>query len=310
MTKEVLNGGLSGTVPNGRIEFYYDGWRVVEERDGTDQPTQQYTYGNYLDEVWTLDKRTSGITVAQLNDATGSERLFYHCNTLYSVFGLSNETGSLVEGYQYDAYGKATVFTGQGVDATWFTNDDVQNTTSYVYNPYTYTGQRLDAESGWMYYKNRYYSPDLGRFVSRWTDFFFDLNLYQYQFANPVYYTDPYGDPDPTDIIINILIEWLRTQPEWQNSVGRSTEAGKEGARTQRRGWATRYGKKLADRCPQEVVTKLEEAAGKKLSVDTIRRYIVRSYQSRMNTYLAGYFLRGMASRLPRSAIRSARWNY
>ncbi len=63
---------------------------MVEEHDGADAVTQQYTYGNYLDEVWTLDNRV-GATVAQLNDGVGNNRHFYHCNTREKV-DLFNET--------------------------------------------------------------------------------------------------------------------------------------------------------------------------------------------------------------------------
>src|SRR5262249_21989020 len=55
VSKVVSNGGVDGTATNGRTDFYYDGWRVVEEHDGADAVTQQYVYGNALDEVWTLD---------------------------------------------------------------------------------------------------------------------------------------------------------------------------------------------------------------------------------------------------------------
>ena len=71
-------------------------WRVMEERAGSDAP-------------WTLDNRSGGITVAELNNGLGSQRHFYHCNTLYSTFALTDETGAIAEGYQYDAYGRTIV---------------------------------------------------------------------------------------------------------------------------------------------------------------------------------------------------------
>src|SRR5205085_2674132 len=101
--------------------------------------------------------------------ATGpcDQRLFYNQDMLYSVYALTDVTGKIVEAYQYDAYGRATVFTGPGPDGIWFTGDDPTATSSAVSNPYTFTGQRLDAETEQMYYKNRYYSTVLGRFLSR-----------------------------------------------------------------------------------------------------------------------------------------------
>jgi RHS repeat-associated protein len=206
--KVVTNSGAI----NGTTDFCYEGWRVVEERDGADAVTQQYTYGNYLDEVWTLDNRRGGITVVQLNDGTGSQRHFYHQNTLYSVFALTNEAGTIVEAVQYTAYGTPTIWSGAGADATWFTNDDVVSTTansaplSAAGNPYLYTGQRFDPldlpETGIMYYKNRYYQAGLGRFVSR------DplgphagrMELYHYVKSNPTNRTDRFGYDDFTDI--------------------------------------------------------------------------------------------------------------
>src|SRR3990172_8888697 len=110
MRKVVTNsGGLNGTT-----DFYYEGWRVTEEHDGSDAIVQQFVYGNYLDEVWTMDKR-AGVTVAQLNDGAGNQRRFYHSNTLYSVYALTDEAGAINEAVKsYDAYGKALVITGAG----------------------------------------------------------------------------------------------------------------------------------------------------------------------------------------------------
>ena len=167
--KVVTNSGSL----NGTTAFYYDGWRVMEEHDGSDNDLRQYTYGNYLDEVWTLDnRRTSGgasISVASLNDGSGAQRLFFHSNTLYSVFALTDETGAIAEGYMYDAYGRQSITTAAGSDTTWFTNDDAWTVggNSAVGNPFTWEGQRLDPESSNGYFKTRYFSYGLGRFLSR-----------------------------------------------------------------------------------------------------------------------------------------------
>ena len=41
--------------------------------------------------------------------APGDKRLFYHQNMLGSVMALTDTTGKVVEGYQYDAYGRQWV---------------------------------------------------------------------------------------------------------------------------------------------------------------------------------------------------------
>ena len=194
MEKVVSNGGVPGDSNlNGTTRYYYHGWRVCEERDGSGNIQRQFTYGNYLDEVWTIDDR-DGVTVAQLNDTTGAHRHFAHCNTLYHVYALTDETGALVEAYEYNAYGKATVFTGDGADNTWFTDDDDKANWSAKANPYQYTGQRYDSETGWMYYKNRYFDTDLGRFITRDPIGYIDgLSLFEYVKSNPLRGLDESG---------------------------------------------------------------------------------------------------------------------
>lgn len=168
---------------NGTTDFYYDNWRVLEERNGADALTQQYVYGLYLDEPLILDRNLNGDASAT---GAGDERLFYHQNTLDSVFALTDTSGAVVEGYQYDAYGSQTVF-GAGFGS-------VLGTLSAKGNPYMYTGQRFDPETGLLYYKNRYYSTELGRFLQRDPFGYEDgMNLYEYVGSRPTKVTDPYG---------------------------------------------------------------------------------------------------------------------
>lgn len=99
-----------------------------------------------------------------------------------------------MKGTTYDAYGKATVFTDKGADNTWFTSDDISANWSSKANPYQYTGQRYDPETGFYYYKNRYYDTDLGRFISRDPiGYRGGANLYTYVHNNPVDYIDLFG---------------------------------------------------------------------------------------------------------------------
>ncbi len=63
---------------------------------------------------------------------------------------------------------------------------------------YTFTGQKLDASSGLMYYGARYYDAAIGRFVQ--PDSIISeplnpqsLNRYAYTLNNPVRYRDPSG---------------------------------------------------------------------------------------------------------------------
>ncbi|MDV6029602.1 MAG: hypothetical protein F9B45_05755 [Phycisphaera sp. RhM] len=192
--KEVSNSGdLDGTT-----EFYYDGWQVLEERDGNNNLTQQYVYGNYIDEVLILDRNTNG-NADSATDAS-DERLFYHQNSLYSVFGLTDSVATIVEGYQYDAYGQQTVFEPGNNGQVDFAGDDILTTEgeSSHGNAYLYVARRVDFETGLYHYRNRQVDPNDGRFLNRdplgvWHDDVNQGNGYAYVNNRPLNRLDPLG---------------------------------------------------------------------------------------------------------------------
>ncbi|MCW5723375.1 MAG: RHS repeat-associated core domain-containing protein [Maricaulaceae bacterium] len=60
--------------------------------------------------------------------------------------------------------------------------------------PFRYTGQRRDGETGLYYYRARYYDPALGRFLQTDPVLYADqMNLYAYVGNNPLMFTDPSG---------------------------------------------------------------------------------------------------------------------
>ena len=70
--------------------------------------------------------------------------------------------------------------------------------TETVSNPYSYSGEYADSETGLQYLRGRYYSPVLGRFTQEDT-YHGQGNRYNYCGANPLKYADPsghcYGQP-------------------------------------------------------------------------------------------------------------------
>jgi RHS repeat-associated protein len=183
---------------NGKTDFYYDVRRVIEERDGGDALTQQYVYGNYIDEVLVLDRNQDGDTTAT---GTGDHRLFYHQNNLYSVFALTDTSGVTVEGYQYDAYGELILFTPGSNGTVDFGGDDdlTMGRGNAVGSPYMFTGRRLDPETGDYYYRTRYLDPSSGRFTTRdtigiWQETSNLGNGYTYVASSPGNYLDPQGE--------------------------------------------------------------------------------------------------------------------
>ncbi|MHB8633537.1 MAG: RHS repeat-associated core domain-containing protein [Thermoplasmatota archaeon] len=115
------------------------------------------------------------------------------------VTALTNSNAAIVEGYLYEAYGKPVIVTpGPNGRVDWG-NDDVTATASAVDNPYLYTGQRHDADTGLYYYRARYYDSEAGQFLSRdpigtWTDPWSLGNGYGYAYGDPVSLRDPSGN--------------------------------------------------------------------------------------------------------------------
>ncbi len=124
--------------------YYYSGLQVIEERSGRDSVKATYVWGRWIDDAVSMQR--------------GGQSYYYHTNTLGSVVSVTNSTGAVVERYDYDAFGKPTVYDGS------FT---MLSGGSAIGNPYLYTGREYDKETGLYYYRARYFDPVHGRFLQR-----------------------------------------------------------------------------------------------------------------------------------------------
>lgn len=160
---KTVNGVASG--------YVYDGLNIVQELSGlsgdNSSPTNvraSYINGG-IDEVF-----------AQLGGTGASAKIdTYLTDALGSTIRLLDATGAKVIDYTYDPYGNTT-------------SDAVGG------NPFQYTGRENDM-TGLYYYRARYYSPSLGRFISS------DpiglnggINTYTYVGGDPIFRTDPLGE--------------------------------------------------------------------------------------------------------------------
>ncbi|RMH88128.1 hypothetical protein EBB59_12200, partial [Lysobacter pythonis] len=107
------------------------------------------------------------------NEAIG--RTYFLSDHQNSTRALTNAAGQVVNRYDYDPYGNARQ-SAQGFS-----------------NPYQYTGRERD-QTGLMYYRARYYRPDMGRFIAEDPiGLAGGLNTYAYVGGNPVNAIDPLG---------------------------------------------------------------------------------------------------------------------
>jgi len=93
---------------------------------------------------------------------------------------LTDEKGSVTDTYTYTSYGELTEKTG---------NTD---------NPYLYTGEYYDENTGFYYLRARYMNPETGSFISLDTyqgNAYDPASLHKYNYAqnNPQMYNDPSG---------------------------------------------------------------------------------------------------------------------
>ena len=105
-----------------------------------------------------------------------------HDNQRGDIESVATESGSIVAQYHYDPWGNQVSYSGS------------------VTLPFGYAGYYYDSETGLYYLKSRYYSPVLGRFITRDSHDNVSytnpqsLDLYTYCGNDPVNHVDPSGN--------------------------------------------------------------------------------------------------------------------
>jgi RHS repeat-associated protein len=150
----------------------WDGWELIEEyQPGSASATAAYVYGG------------SDLIAGTYN---GQVYYYYH-DASGSTSHLADSTGHLVEWYRYDL---------QGTPSFYDQNNNQRNPNQTAYGVrHLFTGQQWYQELGLYDLRNRFYSPDLGRFLQPDPiDFDGDpTHLYRYCGNNPVNKSDPPG---------------------------------------------------------------------------------------------------------------------
>jgi RHS repeat-associated protein len=166
---------------------YHHSIELHQTQDWTDK-----TYSIYKDPLWNTVKQSQGF----------DDVWFYHCDHLGTPQEMSNQTGAIIWKAQYKAWGECKV---EQAKSDFFENSEI------ISNNIRFQGQYFDGETGLHYNRYRYYSPYVGRFISKDPiGLLGGYNLYQYG-PSPVGWIDPLG----------LMSEWQRN---WEAVHGKLPE--------------------------------------------------------------------------------------
>jgi len=171
-TYDVLDRRTS-RIENGTTNYFvYNNQQVVADLNGSGSMIRSYVWGAGVDNLLSFTDHTTSNTYYAIKD---------HQNT---VIALADETGVVVESYEYDAYGNTKVFDGSGVEML----------ESALGNRYAFQGREIDWDTGLYYFRARWYDPGTGRWLSKDPiGIAGGLNQYVFGGNNPVNKVDPYG---------------------------------------------------------------------------------------------------------------------
>ena len=143
----------------GRTEFTHDGMDVLQDRKSNGEVV------NYVNSLGIDNK---------LKVTTGTTSKYFLTDHLGSTTGLTDSNGVVTESASYDSFGRTV--------------------SSNLTTRYQYTGREADEYTGLMFYRARFYDPQIGRFISEDPiGFRGGINWYSYVENNPIQKRDPFG---------------------------------------------------------------------------------------------------------------------
>jgi RHS repeat-associated protein len=134
------------------VEYIYDGWRVIQERDGNNTPTVSYTRGNDLSMslegaggIGGLLARSSGYSAGNWTNHAD-----YYADRNGNITSMIDDNQSVVASYRYSPFGSIISKSGTLADA----------------NVYRFSSKEVHVNSGMYYYGFRFYEPTFQRWAS------------------------------------------------------------------------------------------------------------------------------------------------
>lgn len=119
-------------------KFVYDGYKLIAEFDALASDTQLASY------LW----QPTGLDVPLMRIANNTQT-YYIADGNKSIIALKDSSGADVSTYAYTPFGS------------------LENPVDGDENPFRFSSEYADDETGLVYYNYRYYSPQLGRWTKR-----------------------------------------------------------------------------------------------------------------------------------------------
>lgn len=177
VSKKLFQHNGSTFAQTKHTRFVYNGWNLIAELDGANANAFKKAYFWGLDLSSTLDGAGGVGGAIGYTDNTGAN-FFYISDGMGNVVSVLDTTGTSVAQYEYGPFGELLRSTGPKASE----------------NPIQFSSRYRDEETGLIYFGYRYYSPELGRWISR--DPLGETggaNLYGFVANNPLNYYDPNG---------------------------------------------------------------------------------------------------------------------
>ena len=144
MGRRIFKKVYNGETLEKHLSYVYDGYKLIEERDALNSNALIRSY------VWQPEVLDRDVPLT-VYDAVAEKTYYYHSDANKNVTELSDENGEVIAHYEYSPFGSLTKTTGAYATS----------------NPFRFSSEYFDEETGLVYYNYRYYNPELGRWISR-----------------------------------------------------------------------------------------------------------------------------------------------
>jgi len=143
----------SAWVADSVVNYIYDGWRVIQERDFGNTPTVSYTRGNDLSGSMEGAGGIGGLLARSSGYSGGNftTHNYYYADGNGNITYMLNSSQSMVAKYRYDPFGNTISSSGA------LASDNV----------YRFSSKETHVNSGMYYYGYRFYDPNLQRWINR-----------------------------------------------------------------------------------------------------------------------------------------------